>query len=488
VPKSAIHDLRFERQYKLLGFVNDANTPIPQSVAIDHAGRCIEADASWRLRRWRLGEGDARRAVALDTCCGTEHLRRRSEQSESRPHVIVVGSGGRPYREYAFATLARRYRVSAVLPSEPTWQHRYLSDSTIADLADPNAIALAVSALAGDAAEAGLLTWDETVLEATAQAAEKLGLPHMSAQAAARCRDKYATRTLLEQAGLASVRHRLVSSAQEAIQCAESFGYPVVVKPRALAGSLGVALAEDAAAVHRAFALAESSRFADLPTGHGVLVEEYLDGPEISVDSVVFEGQADCVHVARKRLGFEPYFEEVGHLVTEWYHEPWAQPVRELVVQTHHVLGVTHGVTHAEIRLTREGPRLVELNGRLGGDLIPFISAMATGMDLVAAAAELALGRRRRSPTGPRSEVRFVYPPDDCVVGSVEWTEPRGCRASRTLRCSPSRAAACCRRVIRFRDWPRSSPSATRDCARLLDEAERAVVARLEPLAVSLTG
>ena len=49
---------------------------------------------------------------------------------KSRPHVIVVGSGGRPYREYAFATLARRYRVSAVLPSEPTWQHRYISESS----------------------------------------------------------------------------------------------------------------------------------------------------------------------------------------------------------------------------------------------------------------------------------------------------------------------------------------------------------------------
>ena len=110
--------------------------------------------------------------------------------------------------------------------------------------------------------------------------------------------------------------------------------------------------------MRRAFALAESSRFADLPTGHGVLVEEYLDGPEISVDSVVFQGQVDCVHVARKRLGFEPYFEEVGHLVTEWSHEPWAQPVRELVAQAHRALSVTHGVTHAEIRLTREGPRL----------------------------------------------------------------------------------------------------------------------------------
>lgn len=410
----------------------------------------------------------------------------------SRPHVIVVGSGGRPYREYAFATLARRYRVSAVLPSEPTWQHRYLSDSTIADLADPNAIALAVSALAGDAAETGLLTWDETVLEATAQAAEKLGLPHMSAQAAARCRDKYATRTLLEQAGLASVRHRLVSSAQEAIQCAESFGYPVVVKPRALAGSLGVALAEDAAAVHRAFALAESSRFANLPTGHGVLVEEYLDGPEISVDSVVFEGQVDCVHVARKRLGFEPYFEEVGHLVMEWCHEPWAQPVRELVVQTHHVLGVTHGVTHAEIRLTREGPRLVELNGRLGGDLIPFISAMATGMDLVAAAAELALGRRPAlAPTRSRAaEVRFVYPPDDCVVGSVEVDRAArvpGIAHAAVLAEPGSRLLLPPRHPI-----PRLAALVAvgdeRDCARVLDEAERAVVARLEPLAVSLTG
>ena len=120
----------------------------------------------------------------------------------SRPHVIVVGSGGRPYREYAFATLARRYRVSAVLPSEPTWQHRYISESAVADLADPDAIAAAVCALAGGRPETGLLTWDETVLEATAKAAEKLGLPHMSAHAAARCRDKYATRTLLEQAGL----------------------------------------------------------------------------------------------------------------------------------------------------------------------------------------------------------------------------------------------------------------------------------------------
>lgn len=412
--------------------------------------------------------------------------------SKTSPHVIVVGSGGRPYREYSFATLAKHYRVSAVLPSEPTWQHRYISDSTVADLADPDAIAAAVSALARERAETGLLTWDETVLEATAKAAEKLGLPHMSAQAAARCRDKYETRTLLEQAGLASVRHRLVTSAREAVRAAEFFGYPVVVKPRALAGSLGVVRAEDGVAVRRAFALAESSRFADLPTGHGVLIEEYLDGPEISVDSVVFEGRVDCVHVARKRLGFDPYFEEVGHLVTRWSHESWAQPVRELVVQVHRALGVTHGVTHAEIRLTREGPRLVELNGRLGGDLIPFISAMATGMDLVAAAAELALGRRPAlaATRSAVAEVRFVYPPHDCVVGSVEVDRAArvpGIAHAAVLAEPGSRLLLPPRHPI-----PRLAALVAvgdeRDCARALDEAEHAVVTHLEPLAAPLAG
>jgi hypothetical protein len=232
--------------------------------------------------------------------------------SKTRPRLIVVGSGGRGLprvflRHPSRSTVASRRCCRANQPGS------HLSDSTIADLADPNAIALAVSALAGDAAETGLLTWDETVLEATAQAAEKLGLPHMSAQAAARCRDKYATRTLLEQAGLASVRHRLVSSAQEAIQCAESFGYPVVVSftrsPAAPVWHLRRTLRQCTGV-----ALAESSRPANLPTGHGC--RRGASGrPRDQRRQRGLRGSV-IVHVAQAS-GFEPYFEEVGHLVME---------------------------------------------------------------------------------------------------------------------------------------------------------------------------
>jgi biotin carboxylase len=292
----------------------------------------------------------------------------------------------------------------------------------VADTSDPGAIAAAVTALAGNDPNIGVLTWDETVLEATARAAEKLGLPHMSADATALCRDKYATRTLMDRAGLASVRHRLVTTESDAVGAAREIGYPVVVKPRSLAGSVGVALAHDDQAVRGAFASAATARFPNLPMGDGVLIEEYLDGPEISVDSVVDDGLVRCVHVARKRLGDPPYFEEVGHLLTNWSGQPWAAAVRELVVETHRVLGVTHGVTHAEVRLTPAGPRLVELNGRLAGDLIPYASELATGIDLVSVAAELALGRQVPLTASRQrvAEIRFIYPSFDCVVGDID--------------------------------------------------------------------
>lgn len=340
---------------------------------------------------------------------------------DGRPHLILVGTGGRPYREYSLEALAGSWRLSAILPAEPAWQRPYLDDWLIADTSDEHSVTAAAALLRrGDAAGEGVLTWDETALENTAAAAEKLSLPHMSAAAASRCRDKHLTRSLLAPTA-AAVRSRLAGSASEAALAAASIGYPVIVKPRALAGSAGVVKADSAAALPDAFRIASGAGYATLPTGHGVLVEEYLDGPEISVDSVVSGGRVRCAHVARKRLGFAPHFEEVGHLVTGWTGEPWAKPVHDLLCAAHEALGVELAVTHAEVRLTGDGPRLVELNGRLGGDLIPLLGRLATGIDTVTAAAELAVGREPAVRPGRElcAEVRFIYPRGDGIVRRV---------------------------------------------------------------------
>ena len=349
-------------------------------------------------------------------------MSRQPVPQQHRPQLIVVGSGARAYREYSFATLASRYRVAAVLGSEPSWQRRYLHDCRVAPLDNADAVAAAVSELTGGDPAQGLLTWDETALEVTAAAAQQLGMRHMSPTAASHCRDKYTTRSLLAEAGVPSARYRLVHSTEEALEASTEFGYPVVVKPRALAGSVGVTFAESATTIREALALARQARFATLPTGGGVLVEEYLDGPEISVDSVVFDSAVTCVQVTHKRLGFAPYFEEIGHLVTQWSDASWASSAVALVTQAHQAVGVEWGVTHTELRLTSSGPRMIELNGRLGGDFIPLIGALSTGIDLVLAAADLALGvppdlTPHRAET---AEVRFLYPRHDGVLQSLD--------------------------------------------------------------------
>ncbi|MFI1568169.1 ATP-grasp domain-containing protein [Streptomyces sp. NPDC020490] len=404
---------------------------------------------------------------------------------EGPPHLTIVGSGSAAYRRYALQSLAERYRLSALLPAEPTWQRPYLADWRVADPADEAALTGALAELTGSGP--AVLTWGETVLESTARAAGKLSLRHMSPRSAARCRDKYETRTLLAAAGVSAVRHGLAHTADEAVRIAASIGHPVVLKPRAQAGSIGVVLAADPSAVREGFALAAGAAYGDLPSGVGVLVEEYLVGPEISVDSVVQDGVATPVHVARKRLGFAPHFEEVGHLVTGWGGEPWAGQVRTLVAAAHQVLGIEMGVTHAELRLTPAGPRLVELNGRLGGDLIPYASRLATGVDLVVAAAELALGRTPdlRPDRDGCAEVRFCYPPHDGTVRRVDVERAAavpGIAHAEVLAAPGTRLLLPPRQVIPRLAVLVASGTDEAACAHALETAVPLVTAEVEPL------
>jgi hypothetical protein len=97
------------------------------------------------------------------------------------------------------------------------------------------------------------------------------------------------------------------------VVAAAATGYPVVIKARGLAGSIGVIRAAGPAAVAAAFVAAISVTFPGGPVG--VLVEEYLPGPEISVDCVVADGACTITALACKQTGLDPFFEETGHTV-----------------------------------------------------------------------------------------------------------------------------------------------------------------------------
>jgi biotin carboxylase len=330
-----------------------------------------------------------------------------------------VSPGAQAYREYSLRSVAGEFDVWLFGDREPTWELPYLAGHTVLDTSDVSAMLAAARPLACH----GVLTWDDTRVVQTAELATALGLPTSPPDAVLRCRDKHRTRTALAAAGVPQAGSALAGSVAQARAAAAGIGYPVVLKPRALNASTGVVRVDSADQLPRRYRLARTAVAAgvtEVPPGD-VLVEEYLDGPEISVDAAWYDGQPALAFVARKQCGFPPYFEEVGHLVDG--HDPLLTDpdLRQVLTAAHAAVGFTAGWTHTELRLTAAGPKIVEINARLGGDRIPDVARLAVGIDAALVAAGVACGRPPAVTPGRRriAAVRFLYPAQDCIVRAV---------------------------------------------------------------------
>jgi biotin carboxylase len=343
--------------------------------------------------------------------------------------TLVVGSGGQLYREYILASAAQRRPLWLLDAAEPTWQRPYLSGSTVVDLLDghrliPDQEGLITAAheVAAQWGVAGVFTYDETLVIATAHMAEKLGVPGLSVAGAENCRNKHRTRMVLTEAGFVQPRFAFVTELDDAREAAAAFGYPVVVKPRGMGASIGVVMVRDPVDLQSAFAVAEGSSHDGNPSYEGgALVEEYLDGPEISIDGATSRGRYHPLFIARKDVGLAPYFEETGHLVDAADPLVSDSDLIAMLAQAHVALGIRDGITHTEVKFTARGPAIIEVNGRLGGDLIPYLGWLASGIDPGHVAVDVATGVAptvtpwRRRTAG----IRFLYPPRDGTIREI---------------------------------------------------------------------
>jgi biotin carboxylase len=338
--------------------------------------------------------------------------------------LVVLCAGQKEYREPMLARIAEEYDLVLVSPTEVTWEKPYIVDHVVVDAAETQGFVDASLRFAERYPVVGVFTYYEWCVEIAARVGELLGLPQCTPASATRCRDKWESREAFRRHGVPSARSVLVADGEAAKRAALLIGYPVVVKPRAQSASLGVSLAADERELVAAFERAHSSPSnGDWEHQHGVLVEEYLDGDEISVDGVVSGGRFQAAIFARKVLGYPPFFEELGHVVAEPEDVvPDARQVREIIRAAHEALGVDNAVTHTELRLTSTGPKVVEVNGRSGGDFISELGLLAGGVDLARATAFTAAGREsdvafvREHVAG----IRFIYGDVSGVVESCE--------------------------------------------------------------------
>ncbi len=342
-----------------------------------------------------------------------------------RPVVLIAAAAdmeAEAYRAYCLENVAAHYDVVLITDAQPTWERPYLLDWEVADPTDQAALTAAALALAERHPVAGVMTWTEWYLVPVARLARRLGLPTPGPEVMQGCRNKATSRALFARHAVPSATSNGVRTGEEAARTAQHIGYPIVLKPAARAASAGVIRVDTPEELPDAYAFAaQAARLGAESTE--VLVEEYLDGPEVSVECVTYQGTTTVVAVTRKTVGLPPYFEEIAHAVDA--ADPLLATVAPTAQAAVQALGVTDGVSHVELRLVDGRPRLIEVNARLGGDMIGHLVHLATGVDLARAAADIACGR---APDLTRTHsraaaIRMIYPAHPGTLTARHLTE-----------------------------------------------------------------
>ena len=203
-----------------------------------------------------------------------------------------------------------------------------------------------------------------------------------------RTTDKYLMRKRLSERGLPCPG--FVPANQDGTADAGALRYPLIVKPTDRSGSRGVTKIEEAAqlrpAVERAFR--ESM-------GKAVIVEEFVEGREISVEMISWQGEHHFLAVTDKATSGPPYFVETEQHQPAAIGDEQTEEIASLVKRALDALGVEYGASHSELILAPDGRKVfVEIGARMGGDCIgSHLVELSTGYDFLKGVIDVALGR-----------------------------------------------------------------------------------------------
>lgn len=357
--------------------------------------------------------------------------------SDTRPHgplIAVVETGRGEYglqpllraRELGLRPLLVTDDLSRYATSEAA--HALIEETVhaivAADTRDSASVAEALRPYAEEGTLAGVLAVIDYYVPVVAEAARLLGLPGLDPEAARIARNKLRTREVCAELGVPAPRFSRALTREETVAAATSIGFPCVVKPLTESASIGVRLCRDTGEVAAHFdeLTASPVDMRGMAKPGGVLVEEYLTGYELSVEVLTTAKGPQVIGVTDKELTVHPYFVETGETFPTQLPDSVRDEVTGAALDALKAIGHDFGAAHVEIKVTPDGPRLVEINARMGGAQIGRIIREATGLDLLREVVRLHVGQEPDivvAHTGAAAS-RYLTAADDGVLRGFE--------------------------------------------------------------------
>jgi len=227
----------------------------------------------------------------------------------------------------------------------------------------------------------------ENPLPLMARLAEEKNYIFISPETLEKSLNKYLMKKIFIKKNIPCARGKLFKKKFNA-KAIEDFSFPLIIKPVDAHSSRGVFRVESIEEIYQH--IDETISFSKKEE---FLIEEFIDGPEYSIESVTFKGKTTIVQYTEKIITPSPTVVEMGHIQPANLTDSQKQQIDRVVTEAIKALGLDNTVTHIEVKLSKKGPVVIEVGPRMGGDFISsYLTKTSCGVDLDKATIQISVG------------------------------------------------------------------------------------------------
>jgi biotin carboxylase len=230
------------------------------------------------------------------------------------------------------------------------------------------------------------LTLGEYDVPVAAEVATQLGLPTLNPTAATIARNKFLTRLYCDRANVPIPKFKAIKMRADLKESIGDIGFPCILKPVDETSSTDVVKCENVEELLQHFDniknKTENTR-GQIRKNQELLLEEYMVGYEVSIEVMTHQGKHIVLGVTDKFLSIGKNFVEVGHTFPSCLPEEIVKQCEKVATDSLDAINFNMGASHIEVKVTKGGAKLIEINARPGGDKVPTLVEHSLGYSIV---------------------------------------------------------------------------------------------------------